>query len=322
MTQAEPQVTVAVVSWNTRELLGRCLDSLRGEVSSGRASVWVVDNGSTDGSPDLMRESYDWANLVEPNENIGFGRAVNLVASRVGGRWIAAANADIELTDGALGTLIEASEGDATAGAIAPRLLLPDGTTQHSVHSFPTLGLALAVGLGLPHLSRQLGDRLCIEGRWDPDRARIVDWAHGAFMLVRRDAFDAINGFDPAQWMYAEDIDLAWRLRRAGFKIRYEPRAVVLHAHSASTRQSFGEAGRARRHIAASYAWLLRRRGLVVTRSVAVVNVTAAATRYALLTPLSWLGSRWARARQRQARRYVRMHRLGLRSRARIMSAA
>jgi GT2 family glycosyltransferase len=322
MTPTEPQVAVAVVSWNTRELLGRCLDSLLTEVEFGRADVWVVDNGSSDGSRELVRESYSWANLIEPEENLGFGRAVNLVAGRSRVRWIAPANADIELSDGALAALVEAGERDARAGAVAPRLVLADGSTQHSVHSFPGLGLAVATGLGIPRLSRRLGDRLCIEGRWDPDRPRYVDWAHGAFMLVRRNAFDAVGGFDPAQWMYAEDIDLAWRLRRAGFRIRYEPTAMLRHAVSASTTQAFGDAGRAQRHIAASYAWTLRRRGLAATWGIALANVTAAAVRYALLTPASLLGNRWSSVRRRQARRYMRLHRLGLRSKAKQLEAA
>src|SRR5204863_7738073 len=137
---------------------------------------------------------------------------VNAVAERTDSAWIAPANADVMVEPGALEALVAAVGADREAGAVAPRLILPTGTTQHSVHSFPTISLSLAFGLGLTAVVPGLGDRLAIEGRWDAERPRRIDWAHGAFLLIRREAWDEIDGFDPAQWMYAEDLDLAWRL--------------------------------------------------------------------------------------------------------------
>ena len=125
-------MTVAVVSWDTRELLLRCLRSLEPEVTADRAEVWVVDTASRDGSADAAREAAPWANVLEPGENLGFGRAINLVASRTKGEWIATANADVALEPGALEALIAAGR-DPRVGCLAPRLLLPDGSTQHSV---------------------------------------------------------------------------------------------------------------------------------------------------------------------------------------------
>src|SRR3954454_9161285 len=90
-----PPVTVAIVSWNTRDLLRRCLDSLWPEVERGRAEVWVVDNASSDGSPELVRECYDWVKLIASGGNLGFGTAINRVARQTRSEWIATANADI-----------------------------------------------------------------------------------------------------------------------------------------------------------------------------------------------------------------------------------
>src|SRR5260370_23961000 len=101
-----PSVAVAVVSWNTRELLDGCLRSLEGDVRDGHAEVWVVDNASSDGSADLVRERYPWATLIAADENVGFGRAVNLVAARTQTAWIAPANADVRLPPGAISTLV------------------------------------------------------------------------------------------------------------------------------------------------------------------------------------------------------------------------
>jgi len=309
---SEPQVTIAVVSWNTRDLLQRCLDSMRPDADAGLAAVKVVDNGSTDGSRELVRNDHPWVELIEPDRNLGFGPAVNLAAAKGTSEWVAPANADIELTPGALEALLEAGRAEPEAGAIAPRLVLPDGSTQHSVHRFPSPGLAATYGLGLYRLSRRWADSLCLEGYWNPGRPRQVDWAHGAFLLIRRGAFEQVGGFDEEQWMYAEDIDIAWRLARAGHPIRYEPRAIVHHAVSASTRQAFGDE-RDRRHIGAAYTWLARRRGPAVARSTAALNLTGAGLRLAALTPLAAISpGRWGPSRA-LARRYVSLHRAGLR---------
>jgi N-acetylglucosaminyl-diphospho-decaprenol L-rhamnosyltransferase len=312
MGRGSPSVTVAVVNWNTRELLSRCLDSLRAPAGSGVASVIVVDNGSTDGSPQMVRTDHPWAELIEPIENLGFGRAVNLAATRSNSPWVAAANADIEVSDGALETLLEAGRRNPEIGAIAPRLVLPDGSTQHSVHRFPSPALAAIVGLALYRLSPSWADRLCLEGFWDPDRRRQVDWAHGAFLLLRREVFDRVGGFDESQWMYAEDIDIGWRLRRSGHPVLYEPEAAVRHALSASARQAFGDVERDARHTAASYIWLARRRGTVVARATAALNITGAALRLLAFAPLARLApGRWKMHRD-EARRFLYLHRRGL----------
>src|SRR4051794_34820680 len=107
-----PIVTLVVVSWNTRALLARCLDSVASEVQGGRVEAWVVDNASRDGSADLVRERYPWARLEALEENIGFGPAVNLAAERTSTPWLAIANADVALRPGALDALLEAAERD------------------------------------------------------------------------------------------------------------------------------------------------------------------------------------------------------------------
>jgi N-acetylglucosaminyl-diphospho-decaprenol L-rhamnosyltransferase len=309
---SEPVITIAVVSWNTRDLLARCLDSMHADADRGLAAVTVVDNGSADGSRELVRDRYPWVTLMEPSENLGFGRAVNAAAAKARSEWIAPSNADVELTPGALQALLAAGRAHPDAGAIAPRLLLPDGSTQHSVHRFPSPGLAATYGFGLYRLSRSWADRLCLEGHWDPARPREVDWAHGAFLLVRRDVFEQIGGFDETQWMYAEDIDIAWRLTKARRPVFYEPSAIVHHAVSAATRQAFGDFERDQRHMLASYVWLARRRGTFVARLTAVLNVTGAALRLTALYPLAAVSPGRRRARD-LARRYLALHRAGLR---------
>ncbi len=281
-------VRVCVVSWNTRALLDDCLQALHGAA----AEVHVVDNGSSDGSADLVRERHPWAALTASDANLGFGRAVNLAATGTRQPWIACANADTKLHPGALAALLAAATPH--DGALAPRLVLPDGRTQPSLLPFPTLPQTLAFNLGLK--------------RWplDQDRPRTVPWAIGAFLLVRREAFERLGGFDERQWLYAEDLDLGHRLREAGWSTRYVPDARVTHHASAAADQAFGDATEARRQ-AATYAWLLRTRGPARTRATAAINVAGALAR-AAAAPRD-------RAARDRARRWARLHRVGLRPR-------
>ena len=284
-----------MVSWNTRELLGRCLRSLHPEVEAGRAAVWVADNASSDGSPDLVREQAPWATLLETGANLGFGAAVDLVAARTESPWLAAANADIEVTPGALEAMLAAGEG-ADVGVVAPRLVHPDGATQHSVHPFPTVAFALAFNLGLPRVAPSLARRWCLEDGFDPEQPQRVPWAVGAFLLVRRQGFDRVGGFDARQWMYAEDLDLCWRMSEAGYATAYEPRAVVRHAESAATTAAFGQ-DKAPRFMAATYEVIARRRGYARALATAGVNVAGAGVRARHPEPRRWLRAHVSGAR-------------------------
>jgi N-acetylglucosaminyl-diphospho-decaprenol L-rhamnosyltransferase len=277
----EAPVIVAVVSWNTRELLDRCLRSLEPDVRAGTAEVWVVDNASSDGSADMVRRHHDWAHLVALTENLGYGRAVNLIAERTVSPWLVLANADVSPAPGAIGRLVAAAVADPGAGILAPRLVLPTGATQHLAWAFPTVSATVAQNLGPRLLPGRLAERMALRGAWDPDRARRIPWAVGAFLLVRRAAWDDVGGFDPGQWMSAEDLDLGWRMREAGWATRYEPAAVVHHEESAATRTVWGEDLPIHWQRCA-YAWMLRRRGRARTVTVGTLNLAGSAARLAV----------------------------------------
>ncbi len=308
-------VTVAIVSWNTRDLLARCLESFAPEVERGRAELWVVDNASSDGSPELVAERFPWANLIASTENLGFGRAVNLAVQRTSSEWVATANADIAVRSGAIDTLLAAGARDPGAAAIAPRLVLRDGSTQHSVFGFPTIPFSLVLATGAFRVSRTLGDRLAFPGHWNSERARRVPWAVAAFLLVRRAAWDEVGGFDERQWMYAEDLDLGWRLREAGWATRYEPRAFVDHESAAATTQLFGP--ELPPHWQRStYGFIARRRGVAYVWVVALLNFAGAVARFATVLPRSVTQpDRYAGLRRAHAR-WARLHLGALRGRS------
>ena len=292
-----PTVTVAVVSFNTRNLLLRCLQSLEPEANAGLADVWVVDNDSIDVSAEAARDQAPWAQVIDAGANVGYGRAVNSVARWTRSEWLLAANADVAFESGALEALIAGTEAG-RVGCVAPRLVLPGGAIQHSVHPLPTVPLTLAFNLGLHRLSYGFGERLCLEGWWDPERARDVPWAIGACLLLRREAFEDAGGFDEDQWMYAEDLDLQWRMRWRGWRTRYAPAARVLHESAAATGHAFGDE-RAGRFMAATYTMLLHRRGAARMWATAAINIAGAAVRVVGTAPLGWRFGRWRSATRR-----------------------
>src|SRR3954449_3366398 len=318
--QSGPLVSVAIVSWNTRDLLRRCLESFAVEVDSGRCEVWVVDNASSDGSPDMVRDEFPWVRLHASQENLGFGPGINWVASRTTSPWVGVANADIALQPGAIDALLAAGESDPGAGAIAPRLILPDGSTQHSVFAFPTIGSTTVVAPGIGRALKPLGERALLLGMFDAGKARRVPWAIAAFLLVRRTAWDAIGGFDEHQWMYAEDLDIGWRLQQAGWATRYEPRARVEHESSASTEQAWGDSGKVERWQRSTYAWMLRRMGAPTTRAVATIQIAGQAARLAWLIPAARIAPTRFERRRNAARWWIRLHRAGLESRSKLES--
>ena len=303
---ATAPITVAIVSWNTRDLLASCLESFAPDADAGVADVWVIDNASDDGSPDMVRQRFPWVNLIEAEDNIGFGPAVNRIAERTDSEWIAPANSDIAVRPGALERLLEAGAQDPGAGAVAPRLLLPGGETQDSVGAFPTITFTLLHSIGALGFRSRLTERYGYPGRWDKERSRRVEWAVAAFIAVRRRAWDEVGGFDERQWMYAEDVDLGWRLHQAGWATRYEPDAVVDHHHAAATSQQFGT------ELApvwqrATYGSIARRRGSFYARVIAFINVFGAARRYPMV---AWRSRKRADPGQIRAlhRRWIKVH--------------
>lgn len=307
-----PAVTVAVVSWNTRDLLDACLGALRGDHEAGRAAVVVVDNGSTDGSPALVRDAHPWVRLLERPDNPGFGTAANAALAGAPSPFVAVANADTAVAPSALRALLDAAREHPRAGVLAPQLRTPDGPTQHSVHPFPSLAQVAAVDLGLARVAPGLRRRLALEGAWDPAAGRDVDWAHGAFLLLPTGVWRTVGGFDETLWMYAEDLDLCWRVHRAGHTTRYVPEAVVTHHVAAATAQAWGEERQARSQQAA-YRWMRGHLGRPRTLAIGGLATAGGLGRTAVLGAATRLAPARYGWRRDRARGSAAGHRAGLR---------
>ena len=228
-------MAAVVVSYNTREHLRVCLASL---AAAGVDRIVVVDNGSTDGSQPVVEAA--GAAWVPTGANLGYGRAANRGArhpAAAGARYLLVCNPDLELDAAAVTTLVAALDADGEIGAVGPRLVNPDGSLYPSARTFPDLVDAMGHGLFGLVAPRNRWTRRYRLLDWDHGQAADVDWISGACFLVRREAWDAVGGFDETYFMYMEDVDLCWRLGRAGWRIRYEPAAEVLHVQGVSADQ-------------------------------------------------------------------------------------
>lgn len=241
----KPDVTIAIVNWNTRQRLEQCLAALPRAAGGVSVETIVVDNGSSDGSQAMVADRFPNVRLIQNRENLGYGKAANIGVKAGGGRYALVLNSDCEPAAGALATLVERLERDQTVAGVFCKLVNPDGSLQPSVHDrFPSPWGMLGEVVGLPSLRHAVYRRPWLH-RWliratlrRHERDRDIEWGGGACMLLRRSAFDAVGGFDERFFMYYEDTDLCRRLREAGYRLRYEPAATAVHHWGESTAQA------------------------------------------------------------------------------------
>ncbi|MFN8532296.1 MAG: glycosyltransferase family 2 protein [Dehalococcoidia bacterium] len=225
-------LAVVVVSYNTRELLRDCLRSLADDAPD---EVWVVDNGSRDGSPELVRDEFPTVRLICPEKNLGFAAGNNVALARTRADYVCLLNPDTVVHDRALRKLTGYLERHPKVGVVGPQLLNPDGSYQHSAFRFP--GLAQAFLDLWPLHSRLLESRLNGRYRQGGQVPFPIDHPLGACLVVRRGAFEEAGLLDPAFFMYCEEIDWCWRIKRAGWQIWSVPSARVTHLGGQSTSQ-------------------------------------------------------------------------------------
>jgi GT2 family glycosyltransferase len=234
----EFDVSIVIVSFNTRGVLKECLLSVYREAGSLRVQVVVVDNASNDGSPTMVKEEFPDVVLIVSDVNLGFGRANNLGFESARGRYVVLLNSDAFLTKGSLVRSVEHMEANQTVGLGGGRLTGRDGSMQPSARMFPTVLNDLIVLSGLAARfprSRFFGrfDRTWADEREEAE----VDWVPGAYSIIRSEALAAVGPFDPRFFLYYEEVDLCKRIKQKGFSIRYWPDISVVHIGGESSRQ-------------------------------------------------------------------------------------
>jgi N-acetylglucosaminyl-diphospho-decaprenol L-rhamnosyltransferase len=220
-----------VVNYNARDDLLSCVGSLLAE---GVGTVIVPDNGSTDGSEAALAARYPEAKWAPTGANLGYGAAADLGAALSDSTYLLVCNPDVVVEAGSLATLRAFLEARPDVAIVGPRIVDGRGALYPSARRFPDLGEAIGHGfLGQFWPGNPFSRRYRMND-WDHLSARPVDWVSGACFLARRTAWEAVGGFDRAYFMYLEDVDLCWRLGRAGWAVVYEPAAQVVHFQGVS----------------------------------------------------------------------------------------
>lgn len=227
-------LSIVIISWNTRDLLRECLSSLETIADSLSYEVIVVDNGSTDGSQAMLRDEFPCAKLIQNSQNVGFARANNQALKISQGRYALLLNSDAMLQAGAVEVMLALAETNSKVGLVGAQLRNADGTFQASYTSFPTLWQEFLILSSLGRL---------FYGQWYPSHgpkedvgAQPVDYVEGACMLVRHEAFEDVGGLDESYFMYAEEVDWCYSMRRKGWQVWYQPAARVTHIGGGSSR--------------------------------------------------------------------------------------
>lgn len=232
-----PDISVVIVSFNTRELLKQCIEALLPETAGLTAEIIVVDNASRDGSADMVESVFPQVCLVRAGVNLGFAAANNVGFRRARGRYVVLLNSDAFVGWDALRTGVQRMDRSPEVAMAGAKLLSRDGSLQPSARMFPTLANDFLTLSGLA--ARYPGSRLFgrFDRTWaDPGQPAAVDWVPGAFAIVRRSVLDEIGHFDERFFLYYEEVDLCRRIREAGHEIWYWPDMEVIHLGGESSK--------------------------------------------------------------------------------------
>ena len=232
---AMSRVTAVVVTWNGRELIDGCLESVFGNAPLERSiEVVVVDNASTDGTAAHVRERWPAVRLIANTENAGYTRANNQAIRATQGDYLLLINADARLEPGCADLLIAALERDRRGAIAGPRLVFGDGSWQRwTAGRSPSLAAAANHYLFLDRLSPRLRGLYLSSDVREPGA---VDWVSSACLVARRDAVEEVGLMDEGFFVYMDDVDLCQRVRDRGWRVWYEPRAQAVHFMGRSTR--------------------------------------------------------------------------------------
>lgn len=224
-------LSILIVSYNTRQLTLACLESCFATVHKASFEVIVVDNMSADGSAEAIGARFPQVRLIRAERNLGFAAANNRAAAGARGRYLLLLNSDAALLEGSMEALLGFADRHAHAGIYGGRTFFADGTLNPaSCWRRPTLWSLFCQGTGLNSLFRRspLFDPESY-GRWERDTAREVDIVSGCFLLIQRELWEELGGFDERFFMYAEDADLCLRAGTRGRTCMICPEARVIH---------------------------------------------------------------------------------------------
>ena len=282
----EFDLSIIIVSWNTRDLLAQCLESALNDIRASshlNIETLVIDNASGDDSVHMVQERFPWVRLIPNRENIGFAAANNQAIRQSHGRYVLLLNPDTEVKPGALAGLVDFMEAHPEAGAVGARTLNPDGTLQTSCYPAPTLSRELWRLLHLDMLWPYGTYRMAA---WDINKPREVDSLLGACLLLRAAALDQIGVLDEDYFIYSEEVDLCYRLQKANWRLYWAPQAQIIHYGGQSTQQAAAEMFL--QLYRGKLLYFYKHHGWLAAQLYKLILLISALVRL-LLSPLSWL---------------------------------
>jgi GT2 family glycosyltransferase len=231
-------VSVIIVSWNTREMTCDCIRSVCDQTKGLNYEVVVVDNASSDGSAQAVRDQFPDSMLIENTVNKGFAAANNQGIRIAKGRYVLLLNSDTIVLDDAIGKTAEYADSADDVAIVGCRILNPDRTLQPSCFMFPSmLNMALSATYLYKVFPRNRFFAREHMGWWDRNDIREVEVVTGCFMLIRREVIETTGLLDESYFMYGEETDLCFRVRKAGYRNVFIPHAQIVHYGGASSRK-------------------------------------------------------------------------------------
>lgn len=223
-------VSLVILSYNKRELTSSCLTSIYKHLPEKEIEVIVVDNASSDDSVEYIKKHFPKVKLIENAKNVGFAGGCNLGARHALGDYLLFLNNDAEIQSDPIPKMIEVFENDSDAGIVGGLLVNHNGSLQRSFGSFYTV-----VNVAYLLFAGESGELK----RFKSQDVTLTDWVSGGFMMVKRSIFEKVKGFNESYFMYIEDMDLCYRVKKAGYKIYNTPFAKVEHLGQGSTNKTF-----------------------------------------------------------------------------------
>jgi len=239
MEQAKPDVSVVIVSWNTKGLLRNCLNSVYEQTSKAALEVFVVDNDSPDKSAEMVAAEFPQVKLIANTDNKGFALANNQAMEVSTGRYVLLLNPDTIILDGAIDKMMAYYDSmpNAKLGVLVCKLLNDDGTLQKSVNRFYNFWRSFLDNRFMYGILAKMGGEKLLTSHWEHDSLREIDWAYGAVMFFSREVMEKVGVLDPQFFIYAEEMDYFLRVKKAGYKSWFLPDIEIVHYGKSSSRQ-------------------------------------------------------------------------------------
>ncbi len=232
-----PDLSIVIVSYNTRDMLRDCLNALPAGCEGLTVEVFVVDNNSPDGSIEMVQREFPDVLCIANRDNAGFTKANNQALKLAQGEIVVILNPDTETEPRSMTTLVNFLREHPDTGAVGPKLLNTDGSLQHNGRRFPTPYREFLGHSGIANWNRAKFDNEMEYGREDFDVLAEVDQVSGACMMVTKRVMDEVGMLSEDFYMYYEEVEWCWRIRQAGYKVYYVPESRVVHHWMGSVRQ-------------------------------------------------------------------------------------